>query len=55
MLIIATFCRSLIPFFEELYHLLMGISMLFWIVPFMVYWFKTKEFLLNPRVDGIKG
>lgn len=55
MLIIAAFCRSLIPFFENLYHPLMGISMLFWIVPFVIYWFKTKEFLMSPRVDGIKG
>jgi uncharacterized protein involved in response to NO len=55
MLILATLCRSLIPFFPNLYHLLMGLSMLFWIVPFLIYFFKTKDFLLKPRADGIKG
>lgn len=55
MLIFATFCRSLIPFFSELYYPLTGLSMVFWILPFVIYFFKTKDFLLHPRVDGIKG
>lgn len=55
MLILATICRSLLPLFPNLYDLLMGISILFWCLPFIIYFFKTKEFLLNARVDGIKG
>ena len=55
MLILATICRSLLPLFPNSYNLLMGISMLFWCLPFIIYFFKTKEFLLNARVDGIKG
>jgi len=55
MLVFATLCRSLIPFFSELYYPLTGLSMVFWILPFVIYFFKTKEFLLNSRVDGIKG
>ena len=55
MLFLATLCRSLIPFFSELYYPLMGLSMVFWILPFVIYFLKTKEFLLIPRVDGIKG
>jgi uncharacterized protein involved in response to NO len=55
MLIVATVCRSLIPFFPNLTNQLMGLSMVFWILPFVVYFFKTKDFLLSPRVDGIKG
>jgi len=55
MLIFAALCRSLIPFFSALYCPLMGLSMLLWILPFVIYFLKTKEFLLTPRVDGIKG
>ncbi|HRF57209.1 MAG TPA: NnrS family protein [Campylobacterales bacterium] len=55
MLIIATFARTLIPFWQDFYYPLTGVSMLFWALPFVIYFFKTKEFLLTPRVDGIKG
>ena len=55
LLIFATFCRTLIPFFPNYYMILMDISILFWIVPFIIYFIQTKEFLLLPRVDGIKG
>ncbi len=55
LLIVATLCRTLIPFFPNAYMLLMYISILFWIIPFILYFIHTKEFLLTPRVDGIKG
>lgn len=55
MLLVATICRALIPFFPNLTSTMMGLSMGLWILPFVIYFFKTKDFLLNPRVDGIKG
>jgi uncharacterized protein involved in response to NO len=55
MLVGSTLCRSLIPFFENLYHPLMGFSIILWGLPFIIYFFKTKNFLLNHRIDGIKG
>ncbi len=55
MLIISTICRTLIPFFPNLTTPMMGLSMVFWCLPFVIYFFKTKEFLLSPRVDGVKG
>lgn len=54
-LILATLCRGLIPFFENLYYPLTGMSMVFWSIPFIVYFIKTRKFLLEARVDGIKG
>ncbi len=55
LLIFATLSRTLIPFFPNYSMILMYISILFWIVPFILYFIQTKEFLLLPRVDGIKG
>lgn len=55
MLILSTIFRAIIPFFEEYYSLFMIISVILWVLPFIIYFFKTKDFLLNPRVDGIKG
>jgi len=55
LLIFATLSRTLIPFFPNYSMILMYISILFWILPFILYFIQTKEFLLLPRVDGIKG
>ena len=55
MLVLATFARGLIPFWQEDYMTLIGFSTVLWVVPFVIYFFKTKEFLLSPRADGIKG
>lgn len=55
MLILSAFCRGVIPFFPNLYYMLSGFSMLFWIAPFLIFFVKTRVFLLTPRADGIKG
>ena len=55
LLIFTTLSRTLIPFFPNYSMILMYISILFWILPFILYFIQTKEFLLLPRVDGIKG
>jgi len=55
LLIASTLLRTLIPFFSEYYTYMMGVSILFWSLPFLIYFMKTKKFLLAPRVDGIKG
>lgn len=55
MLIISTLTRALIPLDYEKYNMLIGISMLFWMIPYLLYFYKTRKFLLSPRVDGIKG
>ncbi len=55
LLIFATLSRTLIPFFPNYSMILMYISILFWILPFILYFIQTRKFLLLPRVDGIKG
>lgn len=55
LLVGSTLSRTLIPFFSEYYNILISVSILFWSIPFILYFIKTKNFLLTPRVDGIKG
>ncbi|BFU78268.1 NnrS family protein [Arcobacter sp. 15-2] len=55
LLIIATIFRTIIPFFLENYYTFINISIVLWIIPFIVYFFKTKSFLVSARLDGIKG
>lgn len=55
MLAASAVSRAAIAFFPHLHGMLSGIAMFCWIMPFVIYFFKTKKFLLNPRVDGIKG
>ena len=54
-MIIATFMRALIPFYEEYTTELYLYSAILWTVPFMLYIKVFFRFLLEPRADGIKG
>jgi uncharacterized protein involved in response to NO len=54
-MIVATFMRALIPFYEEYATELYLYSAILWTVPFMLYIKVFFRFLLEPRADGIKG
>ncbi len=55
MIIASTLLRGLLPFIEMEHLTAIGLSTLLWVTPFVIYFFQVKDFLLNPRVDGIKG
>ena len=55
LIIIATFMRVLIPFFEEYSSELYMWSAIVWTIPFLLYMKVFYRFLLAPRADGIKG
>jgi len=54
-IILATFMRGLIPFYEEYAMQLYLYSAIFWSVPFIIFIKVFFRFLLEPRADGIKG
>jgi len=54
-IILATFMRGLIPFYEEYAMQLYLWSAIFWSIPFMIFIKVFFRFLLEPRADGIKG
>ncbi len=54
-IILATFMRGLIPFFQEYQMQLYLWSAIAWSVPFMIFIKVFFRFLLEPRADGIKG
>ena len=55
LIIVATFMRGLIPFFEEYISELYLYSSIIWSIPFMIYIKVFFHFLMTPRADGIKG
>jgi len=55
LIILATFMRGLIPFFEEYMSELYLWSSIIWSIPFIIYIKEFFGFLLAPRADGIKG
>ncbi len=55
LIILATFMRALIPFFEEYMSELYLWSSIVWSIPFMIYIQVFFDFLLKPRADGIQG
>ncbi len=54
-IILATFMRALIPFFQEYQMQLYLWSAIIWSIPFMIFIKVFFRFLLEPRADGIKG
>ncbi|QFR49977.1 NnrS family protein [Sulfurimonas lithotrophica] len=55
LIIIATFMRGLVPFYEEYASELYLYSSIIWSIPFAIYIKEFFKFLLAPRADGIKG
>ena len=54
-IILATFMRGLIPFFQEYQIQLYLWSAIAWSIPFIIFIKVFFRFLLEPRADGIKG
>ena len=54
-MILATFIRGLIPFFQEYQMQLYLWSAIAWSIPFIIFIKVFFNFLLAPRADGIKG
>ena len=54
-MIIATFMRALIPFFEEFSSTLYLASSIVWVLPFVIYIGVFFKYLVAPRADGVKG
>jgi len=55
LMILATFIRGLIPFYEEYAFYMYMISALLWALPFLIYAKVFFRFLVTPRADGILG
>ena len=55
LMIVATFTRSLIPFFEEYSSFMYMSSAFLWAIPFVLYIKVFFKFLITPRADGILG
>ena len=55
LIIVATFMRALIPFYEEYTRELYLYSSIIWSIPFAMYIKMFFGFLLKARADGIKG
>ena len=55
LIILATFMRASVPFFEEYSAELYLYASLIWAIPFMLYIKIFFKFLLSPRADGIQG
>ncbi len=55
LIIIATFMRGFIPFFQEYTQELYLYSAILWTIPFMLYMKVFYRYLLEPRADGIQG
>ncbi|WP_417331710.1 NnrS family protein [Halarcobacter sp.] len=55
LIIISTFIRALIPFYEEYSIEAYISSSILWAIPFIIYMKIFFPFLLSKRADGIKG
>ena len=55
LLLSATLLRVAVIFFQEYYFTFIGLSSTLFALAFILYFFKTKDFFLQERFDGIKG
>lgn len=55
MIIASTMIRALVSHIDMPYMSVIWVSTLLWVIPFVIYFIKVKDFLLSPRVDGVKG
>ncbi|RXJ88494.1 nitrite reductase [Arcobacter sp. CECT 8983] len=55
LIIISTFIRAFIPFYEEYSIEAYIVSSILWAIPFIIYMKIFFPFLLSKRADGIKG
>lgn len=55
LLLSATVLRVGVLFFQNYYLSLIFLSSVFYALAFILYFYKTKDFLLQKRFDGIKG
>ncbi|WP_228254709.1 NnrS family protein [Halarcobacter bivalviorum] len=55
LIVLATFIRALIPFYQEHSSLAYLVSSFFWALAFLIYMKIFFPFLLSKREDGIKG
>ncbi len=55
LILVATFMRTMIPFFQEYTEFLYAASAVVWALPFAIYIKLYFRHLLSPRADGIPG
>lgn len=55
LIVLATFIRSFIPFYEEFMMEAYITSSILWAIPFIIYIKIFFPFLLKERADGIPG
>ncbi|MFY9075401.1 NnrS family protein [Malaciobacter mytili] len=55
LILLSTFIRALIPFYEEFNIEAYFVSSILWAIPFIIYMKIFFPFLLSKREDGIKG
>lgn len=54
-MVLATFMRGLIPFFESHSSFLYLASSIVWTLPFVIFMGVFFKYLVKPRADGVKG
>ncbi|OCM00159.1 NnrS protein [Aliarcobacter thereius] len=55
LIVLSTFIRAFIPYYYEYMILAYILSSILWAIPFVIYMKIFFPFLLNVRVDGLKG
>ena len=55
LIILATFIRAFIGYYEAYANLAYAVSTILWVIPFIWYMKVYFPYLITPRADGIKG